>query len=158
MRKYGSRLAVVLALNLTLGLSACKQAQEGANDPKGRLQSYISKSFSVKKPEEKNELMGFLSGDARMRLASWSDEQFREAFVDAKREFVKLQFREVKPVSKTEVNITYELTYMDQAKAKDAKITNRKLCRMVLEEGSWRISEVKNIKELIEYKNEMSLP
>ena len=29
---------------------------------------------------------------------------------------------------------------------------------MVLDKGKWFISDVKNIKELVEYKDEMSLP
>ncbi len=149
--------SVLIALIL-LTTTACTQDKGSANDPKSRLNAYISRSFSVKKIEDRQELISYLTGSAKARLASWSDDQFREAFIDSKREFVKLLFREVKPVSDKEVNITYELTYLDQSKGKNARITNKKLCQMVLDEGKWQITDVRNLKELIEYRNEMSLP
>jgi hypothetical protein len=64
----------------------------------------------------------------------------------------------VKAQSNTETNLTYELTYIDKTKGSDARVTNKRMCEMVLENGTWQIREVHNIKELIEYKNEMSLP
>lgn len=136
----------------------CTRQSDLPDDPKRRLSEYISRSFSVKDLNDRQALAGYLSGDARNRLAAWSDEQFREAFIVSKRQFVKLTFREVKPVSQKEVNITYELTYMDQGRGRDAKVTNKKLCQMILDQGKWLISDVRNIKELVEYRNEMSLP
>ena len=56
------------------------------------------------------------------------------------------------------MNITYELAYVDQSRGSGAKITNKKLCQMKLESGKWVINDVHNIKELVEYQNEMSLP
>lgn len=144
-------------------LGACTPKQEGQDDPKRRLNEYISQSFAIKAPQDRAQLASYLTGDAKTRLESWSDEQFRQAFMDSKRQFVKLAFKEVKPVSADEVSITYELTYQSnyadaQGKAHDAKITNRKLAQMIHEKNQWFITEVRNIKELVEYKNEMSLP
>jgi hypothetical protein len=153
-------LAGVLVL---AGLSACTPHQEGQDDPKRRLNDYISESFAVKSPQDRNQLLGYLTGDAKTRLASWSDEQFREAFMDSKRQFLKLAFKEMKPVSANEVSITYEITYQTNRtgadnKPHDTKITNKKLAQMVHQENKWLISDVRNIKELVEYKDEMSLP
>ncbi|MGK5087243.1 hypothetical protein WDW86_06765, partial [Bdellovibrionota bacterium FG-2] len=89
---------------------------------------------------------------------AWSEEQFRQAFMDSKRKFLKLVFRETNKGSDKEVNITYELTYLDQSKGHDAKVTAKKLCSLVLDQGKWLISNVRNIKELVEYQNELSLP
>jgi len=130
----------------------------GADDPKKRLTEYISKSFAVKGAEDRKGLAEYLAGDARTRMTDWSDEQFRQAFIDSKRQFIKLAFREIKTLSPKEMNITYELTYLDQGKGHDAKVTNKKLCQMSLEKGKWFITDVRNIKELVEYRNEMSLP
>ena len=40
----------------------------------------------------------------------------------------------------------------------EAKVTNRKNAQMIQDKGKWFISDVHNIKELVEYKNELSLP
>lgn len=152
---YMRSIALIL---LCAGWISCKPMQTGSNDPKRRLSDYVSSSFAVKSPSDKKLLLDFMTGDAKARLLSWSDDQFRQAFIDSKRQFLKLSFKDVKNVSPTETNITYELTYLDQAKGSNAKVTNKKLCEMVSEQGKWLIRDVRNIKELVEYQNEMSLP
>ena len=156
---------IIWAIGFLLALSACTDSflRETKNDPKGRLTEYISKSFSVKSPNDKNELVKYLTGDAKARLSGWSEDQFREAFIDSKRNFIKLQIREIKPVSPTETNLTYEISYFEESKGKDGKmyntkITNKKLCRMFKEDNHWLIGEVRNIKELVEFKDELTLP
>jgi len=138
--------------------ASCTGDRDLTRDPKRRLTEYVSKSFAVATVGDKKSLEAYLTGDARARLAAWSDEQFEAAFIRAKRQFVKLVVREMKKVADGEVNITYELTYLDQGKGLDVRVTNKKLCTMVLEEGKWLIREVRNVKELIEYRNEMTIP
>lgn len=159
LRGWGLGLALVAGLIC----NACTTYLDPSKDPKKSLSDYISQSFSIKSVDDKPRLLAFLTGDVKARLGSWSEDQFRAAFIDSKRDFIKLAFKEVKDVSPAEVQITYELTYTDQGKVQDGrkhevKVTNKKLCQLVLEQGKWRISDVKNIKELIEYKNELSLP
>jgi hypothetical protein len=156
--RFCGALLLLFALN-----TACTRKPEGSDDPKHRLNEYISESFAVRGPQDRARLSAYLEGEAKSRLDSWSDEQFRQAFVDAKRKFVKLAFKEAKAVSDQEVGITYELTYLTgtqdaQGKAHDAKVTNRKLAQMIRRGDQWYISEVRNIKELVEYQNELSLP
>lgn len=149
----------IIALGvLVSAFAACTRTAESPGDPTGRLKDYISRSFSAKDPNDRKEMMEYLTGEAKTRLGAWSDEQFRQAFIDSKRQFLKLAFKEVRTVSPSEVSVTYEITYVDQGKGVDTKITNKKLAQMVNEQGKWYIAEVRNIKELIEYKNEMSLP
>jgi hypothetical protein len=151
------RIGRALALVCALALSACTKQSANVNDPKQRLTDYISTSFSVRDTSDRSKLEGYLTGGAKNRLVSWSDEQFRQAFVDSKREFVKLSVREVKPVNPNRTDITYELTYNDRSRGPDARVTTKRMCEMSLEDGKWLIREVKNIKELIEYKNEISI-
>ena len=146
-----------VALGVVLAAAGCNGARQSPDDPKHRLNEYISKSFGVKGVDDRNALASFLTGQAKIRLYAWSDEQFRQAFVDSKRQFIKLVFTETKPVSADEVSITYELSYIDQGRGHDAKVTNRKLAQMVRENGKWMIRDVSNIKEMVEYRNEMSL-
>lgn len=141
-----------------LQLNGCTGNNESQEDPKRRLNAYISQSFAIHGPEDREKLQSFLTGQARTRLAAWSDDQFRQAFVDTKRQFVRLAFVEEKKKSPTEVDLTYELSYTDQGRGHDAKVTNKKLCQMVQEKGVWLIRDVQNIKELVEYRNEMTFP
>ncbi len=149
---------VILAVSLALIASACSRNGDVPNDPKKVLSAYISKSFSVKGAADRVELVSLLTREAKTRLSAWSDEQFRQAFIDNKREFVKLVFTEAKNSSPTETNITYELTYVDQSKGSGAKITQKKMAQLVQDQGKWMIADVQSIKELVEYKNEMALP
>lgn len=154
------RRMMLAFLALCAGAACEKGAQVDASDPKARLGQYISKSFEVRSPSDRKELLALLTGDARSRLEAWSDEQFSEAFIQSKREFIKLAFQEVKEISPDEISITYELVFKDQGKTggRDAKVTNKKLCQMARVDGAWMIKSVRNIKELIEYENELSLP
>lgn len=157
MSAANAKSFLVFALALTLLGASCTKKVGDANDPKQRLTDYISTSFSVHDTADRAKLQNYLTGGAKNRLVSWSDEQFRQAFVDSKREFVKLAIREVKPVNANRTDVTYELTYLDQGRGPDARVTTKRMCEMKLEDGKWLISEVKNIKELIEYKNEITI-
>lgn len=150
--------SVLAALAMVLTFSSCSGKKGAVGDPKQQLTDYIAKSFSVKSEADRKDLAVYLTGDAKRRLLLWSDEQFREAFIDSKRKFIRLAFYDVKTPNKVETNITYELTYQDSNSPKGAKITNRKLCMLTKEGEAWLIREVKNIKETVEYENEMSLP
>ena len=138
-------------------LSGCSKGAS-SDDPKKRLAEYISLSFAVKDTPDRLALSQYLTGNAKTRLVAWSDDQFRQAFMDTKRKFLKLVIQEMKARSATETEITYEITYIDQSKGRDAKVTNKKMSEMIHDQGKWLIKDVHNIKELVEYQNEMSLP
>lgn len=140
------------------GLTGCTSSKKAPDTPKDFLQDYISQSFAVNDLKDREVLIRYLTGAAKTRLVAWSDEQFVDAFIKSRRQFVNLSVSEIKTQSPKEVAITYELTYLDQSKGHDAKVTHKKFAQLIRSEEKWLISEVKNLKELIEYKNEMSLP
>lgn len=149
---------VFLPLVLLFGvLSGCTNKEKDLS-PKQRLESYISKSFSISSVEERQDLISYLIGPTKIKLSSWSDEQFRRAFIETERKFIKLLIRETKDVSQNEVSVTYELSYFENPKKENTKKTARRNARMLKENDVWYIREVKNISEIIEYSNEMSLP
>ncbi len=155
LRKLVQIMVAVLAFSV---LSACQKGPEGLDDPKKQLTNYISKSFSIKSLDDRKELLEFLAGDTRERLSTWSDEQFRQAFIETKREFIKLAIVDMKKQNEAEASITYELTYLDQERGKDAKVTTQRLAIMRRDSDRWLIQEVRNMKELVEFRNEMALP
>ena len=153
-----TKAVTVVLLGVFFLVSGCSSQRKSGSDPKSRLQDYMSQSFAITGPQDRDALSRFLIGPAKTRLAAWSDEQFRSAFLDNKRQFVKLVFSEVRNLSPKDVNITYELTYLDQSKGHDAKVTHKKMAQLTQDREQWYIAEVRNMKELIEYKNEMALP
>jgi hypothetical protein len=157
-RQWGfRRLVLSLILIFSIGIG-CQKAEKPQQEPQARITEYINLSFQAKSLADRDSMLNLLTGEAKTRLASWSEDQFRQAFIESKRQFLKLLFRETKAISSTEVMVTYELTFLDKSKGNGTKITQRKIACLVKVAGSWGIKEVQNIKELVEYKNEMSLP
>jgi hypothetical protein len=152
-----TRITTVLFSAAVALILSCSQGSNEKADAKDRLTDYISTSFSIRDVNDREKLAAFLTGGAKNRLLAWSEEQFRSAFLDSKREFVKLAIREIKSVSDERTDITYELTYIDQGRGPDAKVTTKRMCELTRVDGKWMIREVKNIKELIEYTNETSI-
>lgn len=148
----------IIVVLFSQALISCNKKTELEPGPSEKLRSYITKSFNVRSKDDRRVLESYLTGDARKRLVAWSDEQFLNVFVDRKRKFVNLIFKEVKEVSPTEVNITYELSFQEQGTQHKATVTNKKMSYLVKESGRWMIRDVRSIRELIEYDNEMSLP
>ncbi len=159
--------AILFGMILVLGVS-CSRKQDDDADPRKRIMDYISQSFSVREITDRDVLLEHLTGDAKYRLAAWSDDQFRAVFMESKRRFVNVKFHEVKKVSDTRYDITYDMVYIDEGKAgeqadssaKDglAKVTQRKLAQIISDRGKWLITDIRSIKELVEYMGEMSLP
>ncbi len=141
-------------------LAACSPSGNKGftNDPRETLKRYIEKSFSIKSVSERRELEDFLTGDAKARLASWSPGQFEDAFLKSKKQFSKLSFSDLKAVSPTEAHLTYDLSFDEESGGVRTKVTNKKACQMTLRDGNWFIRECKNIKQLVEYTDELSIP
>lgn len=153
-----NRLQVAVSVVLLVFLAtACWKDNAVPGDPKSRLSEYIQRSFQVKRAEDKTALVDFLTGDARTRLEAWSDEQFLDAFTSSNRQFLKLSFREVRPMGEEHVNITYEVTYLDKSDKHNTKVTTKKLCELTKVDGKWLINDVHNIKELVEYQDDISV-
>lgn len=157
-----------LLLIVVVFIGGCLKSVYYAGDPKGVITEYVSKSFSIQKLEDKKILAEFLTGDVKNRFLDWSDEKFQSEFINSKRDLLKLSFKEERVISSIEVQVTYEVVYLDRGKPQStlkiaenshiSKITSKKLCQMVFNQEKWLIADVKNIKEFIEYQNQLSLP
>lgn len=153
----------ILVLSLVVGVFGACTSNSNRTDESAQavLKEYISLSFQMKEASDRDRLLTYLTGQAKTRLAAWSPDQFNQAFLQNKREFLKLLILEDKKISATEENVTYELTYIDYGRAdggQGAQVTNKKLCHLIQSQGKWLITEMRNIKELVEYRNEMTFP
>ncbi len=147
-----------ILLGLLLAGIGCTKAPVLSPEPVDILKAYIDKSFNIRNTEDRKTLEGYLTGDVKKRLEAWSDEQFKKAFVGSKRKFAKMAIKETQSVSPSEVTITYEIAYQDEGEQHRARVTNKKMSYLQKMADGWKIREVKNLKELIEYQDEMSLP
>jgi hypothetical protein len=138
-------------------ISACTSKKSDLATPSKVLESYIEQSFNVRTLEDRQQLLKFLTGDTKNRLAAWSDEQFLKAFVESTRKFKRLKILESKKLNE-QVLITYELSFDETAKNGPTRVVQKKLCVVVEDAGEWKIQEVRSVRESIEYVDGLSLP
>jgi hypothetical protein len=150
------RLAAVGVVCVFLGTGCTTNEQE--KSPVKVLEKYIDISFNAKTIEDKKRMEELLTGDTKTRLATWSNEQFSKAFIEANRKFQNIKVLENKKVNTSETALTYELSFQEGSDQKKVAISQRKLAVIVLEGEVWRIKEVRSIRESIEYLKELSLP
>jgi len=144
-------------------IAACTNPVPRVGEPKQRLIEYIGRTFAVRSESDRETLLRYLTGDVKVRLQGWGKDQFRDAFIEKKRDLLKMTIREMKQISDHEVEIIYELKYNEWGSkvaghVNRATVTNKKLCQMVLVQGQWMISDVRSIKELLEFNDELAIP
>jgi hypothetical protein len=128
------------------------------DSPKFYLEDYVQQSFSVRGIEDREKLLSRMAGESRVRLAAWSQEQFLKAFVDSARQFKRLRLLEVKQLAEREVLITFELSFEEQRAGSPTRVTQKTLGTLVLEGSQWKIRELRNIRESVEYLKGLSFP
>lgn len=138
-------------------IAACK-GDQGNDDPRAVLKAYLSQSFSVRSVSDRSKLEEYLTGEAKVRLASWNDSDFEKVFVQSKRKFVRLAFSDFKEINPNSSELVYELVFEEIRDGKKTINTSKKRCFFSKEDDRWFIADVKNEKLLIEYQNDMSLP
>ena len=157
MRVRGLKSGWTAVLLFTLGLPGCVKAPDEST-PVRVLEQYVQTSFHASGVQDKKVMEGLLTGDTRARLEAWSEEQFKNTFIDNRKTFKELKILENRKVSPAEVILVYELSYQQGPKDKEVRITQRKLGTLIKETQDWKIKEVRNIRESIEYLEELSLP
>lgn len=155
--KFYSRYVTLTATALAAALLITTGCERGSGNSTAEqtVRGYIETSFAVRAPGDKAKLLAFLGGDAKARLEAWSDDQFANAFLDSKRKLGELRFREVRNPSAAEALVTYELSYTD---GKLARRTQRKIAELLLVKNAWQITKVQNLRETVEYQNELTVP
>ena len=141
---------------VVFGSSCTSNKVTGTNTPQKVLSDYVARSFSVQGVPEKPKLLELATGEVKETLEKMSDAEFRAYFVDSKREFTGLKVRDERKISEDRYSITYELSFNSKTAESFDKITNKKSALFVQKDSKWLISEVKNIKTLIEHQNEFS--
>jgi hypothetical protein len=149
----------VLGATLALLLVGCDSGKSAypTGTPERALKDYIEKTFQVKETSDRQKLASYLTGGALERFEKMDAVFFNQRFVTPKRKFSRLAFEEIKRIDDSEVQITYQLEYEDQSPGYTASVVQRKLCTMSRTESGWKLSQVRNLNENVEYLEGMKL-
>ncbi len=150
------KLFLVLWIGL-IGTSCNRSIDPVANQPKAVLTDYVQLTFNIKSYDERNKLSAYLEGDLKTKVQGWTEAEFKEAFIDSKRVFEKMTFTDIKKINEQEYSITYDVVFTEQRKGSPVKVTNHKLVKFLLIDQKWKITEVRSLKELLEYQGELSV-
>jgi hypothetical protein len=154
-----NKIYFLMAGSMVLGSTACEMRSASQKEPKEVIQRYIAASFNARSFSDKGKLTPLLTGEVKERLVNLEEESFKKRFLDPNRKFIRLRFREIQEVSPGLLNLTYEITYSETRKnGYEATVTNRKLAELVLIDEKWFIQDVKSLRQLIEFEDELAFP
>ena len=150
----------LIVLVLFVLLSACTGSKTAQNGPQKTLTEYVEKSFAVKAINDKKDLLNLTTGEVKKLLEGIDEKSFLDQFLHSKRSFVALRVKDERKMNDTKYTITYELVFNEQSNdsknPNKSQVTSKKYALFELESGVWKISEVRNLKTLIEHQNEMT--
>lgn len=148
----------VLLVMGVLFLTSCTRTAEGPKGSEEVLSAYISRTFNVEQVTDRNLLLELTTDRLREALAALSDEAFKKRYLGVERRFLKLRILNQQTISEEEHQITFELAFMEKQKGYEAKITQKQLAILKQKSGTWLISEVRGMKELVEYDEGLNIP
>ncbi len=147
-------ITLLLALLISTG---CTKKTNSGKEPQDILAEYVSLTFSIGAVSDKEKLLNLTANEVKESLSKINDLEFKRIFIDSKRTFNSLKLIDKRQISDDKISFTYELAYTDKSQEKEAKVTNKKICNIIKVDGSWKISEVQNIKTFIENTEGLSL-
>jgi hypothetical protein len=151
------RSLVALGIILLGLISGCSKTTN-KNSPQSTLSEYVARTFAIKSSSDKLQLTELTTGQVRELLEKVTDDEFKNNFLEHKKQFVSLKIRDERKVGDDKYSITYELTYKEGSTPDSSGTVTTKKHALFHKEGDrWLIAEVRNIKTFIEHQNEMSI-
>ena len=90
MRPKWSVLGWVLVL-----LQGCTLSVNQGDGATGALKGYVSRSFGASQPSDRLAIERFLTGEAKLRLARLSAEEFKNEFINKERELIRILIKKI---------------------------------------------------------------
>lgn len=144
----------IVIVSLSLILFACEGKK--ADSPNNSLREYVSRTFAIDNVEDRDRLIELTTGNVKEILLSMDEEDFRKNFLEEKKAFVGMKIKDERELNPGRYSITYELTYTNKTNSTSATVLTKKHAIFEKIEDRWLISEVQNLKTVIEHENEMS--
>jgi hypothetical protein len=154
--KLFKHAAAVLAFALVF--TACTKNSPKVNTPEGVLEQYVQTAFSAHNPADRDKLVALSTGEAADLLKSMSGDDFKKRFIDNPMRFVSLHTKDMRQDQAGGVSLVYELAFKDGTSPNAVEQTNKKIAYLVRDEkGDWKIKGTKNIKSVIERKDDLEV-
>ena len=154
--KWRNILAAVLLCTM-IGVTACDRKATQPNTPEGTLEKYVAAAFEVRKVEDRQKLLDLSTGDAKSHLENMNADDFKRNFLDSKLRFISMKTKDLRQEKDGDVSLVYELSFQDgSGTPAPTTHTNRKIAYLTRDEaGNWKIKSTKNIKTVIEKKEDL---
>lgn len=144
------KIALIFLLLTSLFTSSCKSEK----DPEKVLRSFISYRFESN--QSKDKLLNMTTGYLKDSINSMDEEQFK-SFVKRSSSAIKKKLSiRLKNCNPKKCYITYVLSYKTKT-SQESIIDVKKIAELDNVEGSWKISDVSNIKSFIDMKNSLDV-
>jgi len=128
-----------------------------SDTPEGALEKYVQAAFEAKSVEDKGKLLELSTGDALAFLETMSDENFKKHFIDSSLEFVSMKTKDLRNENNGDVSLVYELSFKEGKLPGATVYTNKKIAYLHLDQeaNSWKIKATKNLRNIIEMKQDL---
>ena len=117
--------------------------------PEDQLHSYISLAVNVTRPEQKQDLLDFTTGELKSSLNGATEDTFKRAYIDRKYDFKSFEILERKDVpGKKEVTIDFKLVYKSwnagESPERAPLVETKNRATLDYQNGQWAISKVES--------------
>lgn len=143
-------------LVIALAMVGCTKKFK-ADTPEGALEKYVKAAFEAKEPSDKTKLLELSAGDALAYLETMTDDTFKKHFIDSQLEFVSMKTKDVRQENNGDVSLVYELSFKEGKEPTAAVHTNKKIAYLKFDDEakSWKIKATKNLRNVIEMKQDL---
>lgn len=150
-----------IAAALIAVLPACDNGQiKPENKPSAVLEAYVKAALSVEKQEDIAKLEQFTTGNLRDEVGKLKTDKalFADQYANHVYRHDGFKIRDQRQTDPNRYSITYEVRYSDKKKETGIDdVIAKKNAIFVLENDRWLISEVQNLKTVVDHSTEENI-
>lgn len=141
-----------------LAMQSCTKPASQPTTPEGALEAYVRTAFSAKTDEARQTLLNLSTGDAKSWLETMTPETFKKQFVENSMVLQDFKSKDLRQETSGDVSLVYEIAFRDGKTPNAAAYTNKKIAYLTRDEkGEWKIKATKNIKSVVERKDDLEI-
>ena len=154
MYRFPWRLILV-----TVFITGCTNmcgVKRAAMTPEQVVEAYLNVALNMKELSERENLLGYTTGNLKQAIESASAETIRTAYIDRRYQILNYSVVERRDRTPRETEITFQLTYNDlgvdgKAPQDAPKVTTENTVAVVKTNGMWMIRDVMGNKTAIDF-------
>lgn len=173
MKRFINLPLLTLLLPSIVLSTSCSIFQSGEKLPKQKVEDFLKASFPVKdKIPDRTIILKHLSGDAKDLVSKMSQENLNQLLLPKNRVLEKITFKDERAASDQKMFLTVELRYQERVSdpnqspnpsqsqavnppAIPVRVIQLRLFTLEnLEPEGWLITQIKTLKETVEYEGD----